>query len=217
MYAKYAADTYAVWKTKPLVWFLEGDFIQYTETSQAQPADDGRARPAGRRHHLRDQEQHAERGGRHQPHDLELDDETNSFWCEMKRADYDLVWTTGVGNNGNFIESAGTAGYYNAATATYPYVHTLTGKTIAVDTSYGASAMSDSWSNQTAATLNNHIGNGVIGVNIASNPPSNYQTLIQGLGTLKLPQPCATCRSRQPPASAAASSSRAGRAAAGGA
>ena len=25
------------------------------------------------------------------------DDETNSFWCEMKRADYDLVWTTGVG------------------------------------------------------------------------------------------------------------------------
>ena len=47
----------------------------------------------------------------------------------MKRADYDLVWTTGVGNNGNFIESAGAAGYYNAATATYPYVHTLTGKT----------------------------------------------------------------------------------------
>ena len=72
----------------------------------------------------------------------------------MKRADYDLVWTTGVGNNGNFIESAGKAGYYNAATATYPYVHTLTGKNIAVDTSYGASAMSDSWSNQTAATLN---------------------------------------------------------------
>jgi hypothetical protein len=26
--------------------------------------------------------------------------------------------------------------------------------------------------------------NGVIGVNIASNPPSNYQTLIQNLGTL---------------------------------
>ena len=119
------------------------------------------------------------------------DDETNSFWCEMKRADYDLVWTTGVGNNGNFIESAGAAGYYNASTATYPYVHTLTGKTIAVDTSYGASAMSDSWSNQTAAVLNNHIANGVIGVNIANNPPSNYQTLIQNLAPM-LSRPAAS-------------------------
>jgi hypothetical protein len=26
-----------------------------------------------------------------------------------------------------------------------------------------------------------HIGNGVIGVNIANNPPSNYQTIVQGL------------------------------------
>ena len=72
----------------------------------------------------------------------------------------------------------------NAATATYPYVHTLTGKTIVVDTSYGASAMSDSWSNQPANVLNNHIMNGVIGVNIASNPPSNYQQLITNLGKL---------------------------------
>jgi hypothetical protein len=94
-----------------------------------------------------------------------------------------MVWTTGVGNNGNFIESAGNSTYYNAGTATYPYVHTLTGKTIAVDTSYGASSMSDSWSNQTAAVLNNHITNGVIGVNIANNPPSNYQTLIGALAS----------------------------------
>jgi hypothetical protein len=28
--------------------------------------------------------------------------------------------------------------------------------------------MSDSWSNQTAAVINNHISNGVIGVNISS-------------------------------------------------
>jgi hypothetical protein len=44
--------------------------------------------------------------------------------------------------------------------------------------------MSDSWSNQPAATLNNHIMNGVIGVNIANNPPSNYQQLITNLGQL---------------------------------
>ena len=52
-------------------------------------------------------------------------EETNSFWCEMKRADHDMVWTTGVGNNGNFIEAGGTAGYYNATTATYPYLRSL--------------------------------------------------------------------------------------------
>ena len=192
MYSNYARDTYAVWKTKPLVWFLEGDFIQYTETSQGSPltmAELGQL-AADITCAIKSNMPNAVVAINHTT--WNGDDETNSFWCEMKRADYDLVWTTGVGNNGNFIESAGTAGYYNAATATYPYVHTLTGKNIAVDTSYGASAMSDSWSNQPAATLMNHIMNGVIGVNISSNPPSNYQTLIQSVGSLKLPT-SATC------------------------
>ena len=63
------------------------------------------------------------------------------------------------------------------------------GKTIAVDTSYGSSAMSDTWSSQPATTLNALIANGVIGVNISNNAPSNYQTLIQNLGTL-----ATTCR-----------------------
>ncbi|HXU00078.1 MAG TPA: hypothetical protein VN903_03755, partial [Polyangia bacterium] len=188
MYSKYARDTYAVWKTKPLVWFLEGDFIQYTESSQGSPltmAELGQL-AADITCAIKSNMPNAVVAINHTT--WNADDETNSFWCEMKRADYDLVWTTGVGNNGNYIETAGNASYYNAKTATYPYVHTLTGKTIAVDTSYGASAMSDSWSNQTAAVLNNHIANGVIGVNISSNPPSNYQTLIQSLGTLPLSQ-----------------------------
>ena len=189
MYKKYATDTYAVWKTKPLVWFLEGDFIQYTEASQGSPltmAELGQL-AADITCAIKTNMPNAVVAINHTT--WNANDETNSFWCEMRRADYDLVWTTGVGSNGNYIEAAGTAGYYNAATATYPYVHTLTGKTIAVDTSYGASAMSDSWSNQTAAVINNHITNGVIGVNISSNPPSNYQTLIQNLGTLST-----TCR-----------------------
>jgi hypothetical protein len=37
MYASYAQQTHAVWSSKPLVWFLEGDLIQYTETSQTSP------------------------------------------------------------------------------------------------------------------------------------------------------------------------------------
>ena len=192
MYARYAKDTYAVWKTKPLVWFLEGDFIQYTESSQGSPltmAELGQL-AADITCAIKSNMPNAVVAINHTT--WNADDETNSFWCEMKRADYDLVWTTGVGDNGNFIESAGKTGAYNAATATYPYVHTLTGKTIAVDTSYGASAQSDSWSNQPAATLMNHIANGVIGVNISSSPPSNYETLISRAGPLKLPA-SATC------------------------
>jgi len=133
MYARYARDTYAVWKTKPLVWFLEGDFIQYAEASQSSPltmAELGQL-AADITCAIKSNMPNAVVAINHTT--WNADDETNSFWCEMKRADYDLVWTTGVGNNGNFIESAGKAGYYNAATATYPYVHTLTGKTITLE------------------------------------------------------------------------------------
>ena len=189
MYARYAKDTYAVWKTKPLVWFLEGDFIQYAESSQGSPltmAELGQL-AADITCAIKSNMPNAVVAINHTT--WNADAETDSFWCEMRRADYDLVWTTGVGNNGNFIKSKGAPGYYNAATATYPYLHMLTGRTIAVDTSYGASAMSDSWSNQPVNVLNNHIMNGVIGVNISTDPPSNYQTLIQSLGTL-----ATTCR-----------------------
>jgi hypothetical protein len=184
MYASYAQQTHTVWPTKPLVWFLEGDFIQYTTSSQANPLmmHELGTLAADITCAIKSNMPNAVVAINHTTWNVDAD--TNNFWCEMRQADYDLVWTTGVGSNGNFIESAGAPGYYNAGTATYPYVHTLTGRTIAVDTSYGASSMSDSWSNLSAATLNTHIGNGVIAVNISNNPPSNYQTLIQNLGQL---------------------------------
>jgi hypothetical protein len=190
MYAGYAQRVAAVWPTRPLVWMLEGDFMQYADTAQTSPltmAELG-SLAADITCAIKTNMPNAVVAINHTT--WNANDETNSFWCEMRRADYDLVWTTGVGNNGNFIESAGTPSYYNAATATYAYIHSLTGKTIAVDTSYGASSASDSWSNQTAAVLNNHIMNGVIGVNISNNPPSNYQTLISGLSS----QLMTTCR-----------------------
>jgi hypothetical protein len=181
MYASYAQQTRAVWPTKPLVWFLEGDMIQYTETTQTSAltmAELGQL-AADITCAIKSNMPNAVVAINHST--WNSNEETNSFWTEMKRAQYDLVWTTGVGDNGNFIEEAGKAGYYNATTATYPYIHQYTGKNIVVDTSYGISAMSDSWSNLTKAALDVHIGNGVIGVNIANNPPSNYQTIVQGL------------------------------------
>jgi hypothetical protein len=184
LYARYARETHAVWSTKPLVWFLEGDFMQYSETSQSNPLtmDELGQLAADITCAIKSNMPNAVVAINHTT--WNGNDETMRFWTAMKRANYDLVWTTGVGNNGNFIEAAGTPSYYNAQTATYAFVHSYTGKNIAVDTSYGASAMGDSWSSLTAAALNAHIANGVIGVNISNNPPANYQTLIQNLGTL---------------------------------
>ena len=184
LYARYAQETRAVWSTKPLVWFLEGDMIQYTETSQTSAltmAELGTL-AADITCAIKSNMPNAVVAINHST--WNSNEETNSFWTEMKRAQYDLVWTTGVGDNGNFIERAGAPGYYNAATATYAYIRNYTGKNIIVDTSYGASAMSDSWSNQSASVLNAHIANGVIGVNIANNPPSNYQTIATNLATM---------------------------------
>jgi len=181
MYQSYAQQTYAVWKTKPLVWLLEGDFIQYTASTQANPlsytelgqlAADITCAIKGAMPNAVVAIDHSS---------WNSNDQTVSFWNAMHAAYYDLIWTTGVGDNPPYIESAGAPGYYNAATATYAYLHQLTGKNIFVDTSYGASAMSDSWSNQTASVLNMHIGNGVIGINVSNDPPSNYQTLITTL------------------------------------
>jgi hypothetical protein len=189
MYQSYAQQTYAVWKTKPLVWLLEGDFIQYTATTQASPltyTELGQL-AADITCAIKSAMPNAVVAIDHSS--WNSNDQTLGFWTAMHAAYYDLIWTTGVGNNGGFIETAGAPGYYNATTATYAYLHQLTGKNIFVDTSYGASAMSDSWSTLTAAQLNAHIANGVIGVNVSNSPPSNYQTLITALA----PQLTSTC------------------------
>ena len=59
-------------------------------------------------------------------------------------------------------------------------MHNLTKRTIFVDTSFGASAMGDSWSNTTAATLNARIANGVIAANVTT-VPSNYSSAVGSL------------------------------------
>jgi len=89
----------------------------------------------------------------------------------MANVNYDMVWTTGVGNNNGFIEGTATSSTYNAATATYAYLHKLTGRTILVDTSAGASAAGDSWSTASLADLNARISEGVIAANITGTAP----------------------------------------------
>jgi hypothetical protein len=56
-------------------------------------------------------------------------------------------------------------------------VHQLTGKNILVDTSFGLSAMGDSWSNSNAATLNARIADGVVAANVTT-VPQNYASAV---------------------------------------
>ena len=100
-----------------------------------------------------------------------------------------MVWTTGVGNNQGLINQGLAADMYNGTTARYSYLHQSTGKPVFVDTSFGVSQQADSWSNNTAAVLNDRIADGVIAANVTQ-PPSDYQTRITKLA----PDLDSTCR-----------------------
>ena len=188
MYAYYAQQTHRAWPTKPLVWLLEGDFVQYTATTQTQPltyqqlgqlaADITTA--------IKSNMPNAVVAIDHS--NWNSDAVTNSFWAAMAQANYDMVWTTGVGNLNGFIPASTTAMSYNGKTATYSYIHTLTGKKILVDESAGASQQSDTWSNQSPAALNALISSGVVAVNV-SGPPPSYQANVSALA----PQLSSTC------------------------
>jgi hypothetical protein len=180
MYAWYAKKSYEVWQQKPIVWLLEGDFVQYAGDSQknklsyqelGQLAVDITCA-------IKSNMPNAVVAINHST--WNADQVTNDFWNAMKNANYDLVWTTGVPNNTGFLEKSATPDSYNHATATYAYVHMFTGRPIFVDTSFGLSAMEDSWSNADAATLNARIADGVIAANVTM-APASYQSAVTAL------------------------------------
>jgi len=171
-YAWYAKETYKVWPTKPLVWLMEGDFVQLVAGSQSSPltyaemgqltADITCAIKSNMPNAVVAIDQSS----------WNSDDVTKSYWGAMKNVNYDMVWTTGVGNNQGFIEASATKSSYNATTANYAYLHTLTGRTILVDTSAGLSAAGDSWSTASLTDLNARIAEGVIAANITGTAPT---------------------------------------------
>jgi hypothetical protein len=182
MYASYAKQSARVWPDKPLVWLLEGDFVQYTYKEQKGALSMVELAALARDITC------AIKGNMPNAvvainHTTWLSDElTNSFWDELESAgvNYDLVWTTGVANNMGLLERDAKPGIYNQATATYDYVARKTGRKILVDTSFGLSGMSDTWASATAAVLNERIAEGVIAANVTM-PPASYVDTVQSL------------------------------------
>lgn len=180
LYEEYARRTYAVTPSKGVVWLLEGDFVQYTYEEQNDPFTMQELGDLAREVvcAIKSNEPNAIVAMNHSGWiSNELTDE---FWNAMPLDIMDMVWTTGVGNNDGFIEAAGEPGYYNAQTATYAYLHELTGKPIWVDTSFGISQMDDSWTGIGADELNARIAEGVIAANVTE-PPNDYQSRISRL------------------------------------
>ena len=183
-YAWYAKQTAAAWPTKPLVWLLEGDFVQLADSGQSSPmtyAEVGKL-AADITCAIKSNMPNAVVAIDHSS--WNSNDVTKSYWGAMKNVNYDMVWTTGVGNNKGFIASGSTSSTYNAATATYSYLHSATGKTILVDTSAGASAAGDSWSSASLADLNARITEGVVAANITGTAPTGLQGNISNLAGL---------------------------------
>ena len=169
-YAWYATQTYAIYK-KPIVWLLEGDFIQYSpEGSQTVPLSYAQLGQLAAQITVA----------------IKCNDpaavvafnystwistaQMNSYFGAINTAmtalgtSYDMVWTSGKGSSAS------------PGTATYAALHTLTGKPILVDESFGLSAANDTWANQSAATINARIGEGVVAANITTDLPSYLQT-----------------------------------------
>jgi len=171
-----------VWAEKPIVWLLEGDFVQYAGESQMNPlsyAELGQL-SAEISCAIKGAMPNAVVAINHST--WNPDQVTRDFWGAMANVAYDLVWTTGVANNGGFLEANANEQSYNQATARYAFIRDLTGRSLLVDTSFGLSAMGDTWASADAATLDARIAEGVIAANVAT-PPPGYEAAVAALAS----------------------------------
>lgn len=177
-YADYARKTYQANPEKPVIWLLEGDFIQYTYADQTEPFSMSELGS------LTTDIVCAIRAA--QPnavvalnHSSWIRNPTlGQYFAAMPLGLIDLVWTTGMGDvQGGYLNAGDAA---NREDGTYRYLSQLTGKKMFVDTSFGVSQQDDSWSNVPAETLNQRIADGVIAANVTE-PPGDYQSRISAL------------------------------------
>jgi hypothetical protein len=175
-YGEYARVVYARSPSKPVIWWLEGDFIQYSYSDQSNPLSYAELGSLARdiTCAIKSNEPNAIVAMNHSP--WIANDLATGFWGAQPVDVLDLIWVQGAGDTDVFVNS----GTYNATTANYAWLHGYTGKQIMAETSYQSSSSGDRWSTTTAANINARIANGVIGV-LVNRPPSNYQTAFTAL------------------------------------
>jgi hypothetical protein len=179
-YGEYARVVYARSPNKPVIWWLEGDFIQYSYTNQSSPLSYAELGSLARdiTCAIKSNEPNAIVGMNHSP--WISDAQFNGFWGAQPMDVLDLAWVQGAGDTGTFPNSWGQS------TANYRSLRTITGRPIMAETSYGTP---DRWTTTTAPNINARISEGVIAV-MVNTTPSNYQTAITNLR----PQIGSTCQ-----------------------
>jgi hypothetical protein len=170
-YATYAAQLYASYK-KPILWLMEGDFVQYSiEGSSTGLSYDQLGQLAAQiTNAVKCNDPSAIIAWNYSTwiSTTQRDSYFNAINSNVAKlgTSYEMVFTTGSGSSA----SAGTG-------TTWAQLYTAAGnKPIYSDESFGLSAASDSWANQSAATIDARIAGHVVAVNITTSTPSYLQT-----------------------------------------
>lgn len=164
LYGDYAAKAYAADPNKGVFWLLEGDFHQYTIENQINPLSlqELGLLASDIIDAIKKNAPNAKVAINHST--WLSDDAITAMWSAMPLNKVDFVWTTGDGNSAEgYISNSTTSSTFNAATAKYSFLSTLTGKKLFVDTS---AANGDTWSGASEELLNKRISEGVFAVNV---------------------------------------------------
>jgi hypothetical protein len=176
MYANYARMVHRTSPGKQVIWWLEGDFIQYSYDDQSNPLSYAELGALARdiTCAIKSNQPSAVVAMNHSP--WISDQQSDGFWSAQPMDVLDLVWVQGPGDSAAFVN----AGEYNQDTASYGWLRQKTGRPIIAETSYAGNGQADRWTNVSASAINSRISEGVIGV-LVDNPGSNYQSAIGSL------------------------------------
>jgi hypothetical protein len=178
MYANYARMVHRTSPGKQVIWWLEGDFIQYSYGDQQNPLSYAELGALARdiTCAIKSNQPSAVVAMNHSP--WISDEQSDDFWSAQPMEVLDLVWVQGPGDSEAFVN----AGEYNKDTANYGWLRQKTGRPIMAETSYAGDGQPDRWTNASASAINSRIAEGVIGA-LVDNPGSNYESAIDSLGS----------------------------------
>jgi hypothetical protein len=167
-YAQYAKAVYAASPNKPTIWWLEGDFVQYTDAGQVTPLS---YVELGQLAHdiacaIKTNEPNAIVAMNHSP--WITNTSLNQFWENMG-PEIDMCWLQAPGDQEVLNNSYANNGRWDSLS-----VH-IKHRPIMAETSYGSlsGTRGDGWTTTTAAQINTRIAEGAIAVLFNQN---NYST-----------------------------------------
>jgi len=176
MYGAYAKASFDANPGKPVIWWLEGDYVQYSYDDQSNPLSFAELGELARdiTCAIKSNAPNAVVAMNHSP--WISDQQASGFWSAMPMDVLDLVWVQGPGTTSSFVNS----GEYNQATANYAWLSETTGRPIMAETSFAGSGQDDRWTSASASDIDARIAEGVIAV-LINNPDPDFSSQLAAL------------------------------------